>query len=99
MNLFMSINAQIGTISPEKCIPDTILKQAKGLAILTVAKVGTVMTYKVGTGLVVARRKDGSWSAPSAIASFGLGWGVQVRLLSFFLDVAHRSVYILHCFS
>ncbi|XP_057539523.1 uncharacterized protein LOC130817691 [Amaranthus tricolor] len=70
--------SKIGTISPEKCIPDTILKQAKGLAILTVAKVGTVMTYKVGTGLVVARRKDGSWSAPSAIASFGLGWGVQV---------------------
>lgn len=68
---------KIGALSPEKSIPDAILKQAKGLAILTVAKVGTVMTYKVGTGLVVARRKDGSWSPPSAIASFGLGWGAQ----------------------
>lgn len=68
---------KIGAISTERRIPDAILKQAKGLAILTVAKVGTVITYKVGTGLVVARRKDGSWSAPSAIASFGLGWGVQ----------------------
>jgi len=75
---------QIGALSPEKSIPDAILKQAKGLAILTVAKVGTVMTYKVGTGLVIARRKDGSWSAPSAIASFGLGWGAQVRLLLVF---------------
>ncbi|XP_074319268.1 uncharacterized protein LOC141656320 isoform X1 [Silene latifolia] len=69
---------KIGALSPEKSIPDAILKQAKGLAIITVAKVGTVMTYKVGTGLVVARRKDGSWSAPSAIASFGFGWGAQV---------------------
>lgn len=76
-NTLKSYN-KIGAKSPEKCIPDAILKQAKGLAILTVAKIGTVMTYKVGTGLVVARRKDGSWSAPSAIASFGLGWGVQV---------------------
>ncbi|KAK9688745.1 hypothetical protein RND81_09G008000 [Saponaria officinalis] len=69
---------KVGALSPEKSIPDAILKQAKGLAIITVAKVGTVMTYKVGTGLVVARRNDGSWSAPSAIASFGLGWGAQV---------------------
>ncbi|KAI3802816.1 hypothetical protein L1987_30959 [Smallanthus sonchifolius] len=51
---------------------------AKGLAILTVAKVGMLLTYKLGTGLVVARREDGSWSAPSAIISAGLGWGPQV---------------------
>ncbi|KAB8106368.1 hypothetical protein EE612_040685, partial [Oryza sativa] len=37
-----------------------------GLAVITVAKAGAVLTYKVGTGLVVARRSDGSWSAPSA---------------------------------
>lgn len=47
---------------------------------LTVAKAGAVLTYKMGTGLVVARRSDGSWSAPSAILSVGLGWGVQVFL-------------------
>jgi len=55
-----------------------IYKRAKGLAILTVANSGAVLTYKVGTGLVVARRSDGSWSAPSAILSVGLAWGVQV---------------------
>ncbi|GMH25576.1 hypothetical protein Nepgr_027419 [Nepenthes gracilis] len=68
---------KVGILSREKSIPDAILRQAKGLAILTVAKAGAVMTYKVGTGLVVARRKDGSWSAPSAICSFGMGWGPQ----------------------
>ncbi|XP_057461763.1 uncharacterized protein LOC130751994 [Actinidia eriantha] len=68
---------QVGSLTPEKSIPDTILKQAKGLAILTVAKVGVMVTYNIGTGLVVARREDGSWSPPSAISSFGIGWGAQ----------------------
>ncbi|KAD6795249.1 hypothetical protein E3N88_06145 [Mikania micrantha] len=44
-----------------------------------VAKVGMLLTYKLGTGLVVARREDGSWSAPSAIVSAGLGWGPQAQ--------------------
>ncbi|KAK3127703.1 hypothetical protein QOZ80_7AG0577260 [Eleusine coracana subsp. coracana] len=69
---------QVARLNPEKSIPSSILKGAKGLVVLTVAKAGAVLTYKVGTGLVVARREDGSWSAPSAILSFGLGWGVQI---------------------
>jgi len=67
--------------NPEKSIPLTVLKSAKGLAILTVAKAGALVSYKLGTGLVVSRRSDGSWSAPSAIFSLGLGWGAQVRRL------------------
>ncbi|XP_059435930.1 uncharacterized protein LOC132168870 [Corylus avellana] len=62
---------------PEKKIPDAILRQAKGLAIITVVKVGMMVTYNIGTGLVVARREDGSWSPPSAISTFGVGWGAQ----------------------
>lgn len=69
---------QMGKLSPEKSIPDAVLNGAKGLAILTVFKVGLMVTYKVGTGLVVARNSDDTWSAPSAIASCGLGWGAQV---------------------
>ncbi|OMO92536.1 Zinc finger, FYVE-type [Corchorus olitorius] len=68
---------KVGSLKPEKSIPDAILKQAKGLAILTIAKVGVMVTYNVGTGLVVARREDGTWSPPSAISSFGVGWGAQ----------------------
>lgn len=76
---FCEFFCQVGSLTPEKSIPDSILRQAKGLAILTVAKVGMMVTYNVGTGLVVARREDGSWSPPSAISSFGMGWGAQVR--------------------
>lgn len=65
------------SLRTEKAIPEAILRQAKGLAIITVMKVGMMVTYNIGTGLVVARKDDGSWSAPSAISSFGVGWGAQ----------------------
>lgn len=69
---------RVARLNPERSIPSAVIKGAKGLAILTVAKVGMLLTYKIGTGLVMARRSDGSWSAPSAIVSAGLGWGPQV---------------------
>ncbi|KAJ7527189.1 hypothetical protein O6H91_16G041600 [Diphasiastrum complanatum] len=68
---------QVGKLKSERSIPDAVLRGAKGLAIITVLKAGMMFTYKVGTGLVVARRSDGTWSAPSAITSFGIGWGAQ----------------------
>ncbi|KAF5191368.1 Sh3 domain-containing ysc84-like protein [Thalictrum thalictroides] len=81
---------QVARLNPKKSIPLAVLKDAKGLAILTVAKVGMLLTYKIGTGLVVARRSDGSWSAPSAILSAGLGWGAQVGgELTDFIIVLH----------
>ncbi|KAJ7515992.1 hypothetical protein O6H91_22G038300 [Diphasiastrum complanatum] len=68
---------KMGLLAPEKSIPEAVLRGARGLAIITVVKIGMMMTYKIGTGLVVARRVDGTWSAPSAIASCGIGWGLQ----------------------
>ncbi|KAM7489702.1 hypothetical protein LguiB_027186 [Lonicera macranthoides] len=64
-------------LNPERSIPSAVLKEAKGLEILTVAKAGVLVSYKLGTGLVIARRQDRSWSAPFSILSFGLGWGAQ----------------------
>lgn len=78
--------SQVGSLRPERKIPEAILQNAKGLAILTVAKVGMMVTYKIGTGLVIARRDDGTWSAPSAITSFGVGWGAQVKWFTFYLE-------------
>ncbi|KAM1347374.1 hypothetical protein PS2_036313 [Malus domestica] len=68
---------KVCSLKPEKSIPDTILRQAKGLAIITAVKVGAMVTYHIGTGVVIARREDGSWSPPSAVSTFGLGWGMQ----------------------
>ncbi|KAH8887706.1 DUF500-domain-containing protein [Thozetella sp. PMI_491] len=63
---------------PDKIIPPSVLAQAKGLAILTVIKAGFLGSARFGSGLVVARLPDGSWSAPSAIATGGAGFGGQI---------------------
>ncbi|TXT08833.1 hypothetical protein VHUM_02961 [Vanrija humicola] len=59
-------------------IPKQVLLGCKGLAVFTILKAGFVFSGKAGSGLVVARLPDGSWSAPSCIATAGLGWGLQI---------------------
>lgn len=61
---------------PEKAIPPRVLRDAKGLAILTVTKAGFVVSGRGGTGVIVARTDNG-WSAPSAIGTGGIGVGFQ----------------------
>jgi SH3 domain-containing YSC84-like protein 1 len=61
---------------PEKAIPTAVMRDAKGLAILTVTKGGFIFTGRGGTGIVVARTEKG-WSGPSAIGTGGIGFGFQ----------------------
>lgn len=61
---------------PERGIPPTIMRAARGLAILTVTKAGFIGSARGGTGVVVARTPNG-WSGPSAIGTGGLGVGFQ----------------------
>jgi lipid-binding SYLF domain-containing protein len=70
-------------------VPVDLLQCAQGLLFLTVAKAGLVVSGRVGTGLLVARRgvapdvpcpAPGSspgygWSAPCAVSVVGVGWG------------------------
>ncbi|GAA6054715.1 hypothetical protein JCM3770_000045 [Rhodotorula araucariae] len=59
-------------------IPKQVLARAKGLAIFTVLKAGFVWSGKAGSGVVIARLPDGTWSAPSCIATGGVGFGLQI---------------------
>src|SRR6266404_8483370 len=61
---------------PEKAIPQAVLRDAKGLAIITVAKAGFVVSGRGGTGIVIARTEKG-WSGPSAVGTGGVGFGFQ----------------------
>lgn len=61
---------------PEQAIPTAVLRQAKGLAILTVTKAGFVVSGRGGKGIVIARTGKG-WSGPSAIGTGGMGFGFQ----------------------
>jgi SH3 domain-containing YSC84-like protein 1 len=62
----------------DKSIPKTLLKDCAGIAFMTVVKAGFLFAGKVGTGLVIGRRPDGTWSAPSAIATMGVSWGLLI---------------------
>jgi SH3 domain-containing YSC84-like protein 1 len=62
---------------PEEGIPEHVMDEARGLAIVTVTKGGFVWSGKIGQGVVVARTRNG-WSAPSFIRTGGVGFGAQI---------------------
>jgi lipid-binding SYLF domain-containing protein len=62
---------------PEPGIPETVLRNARGLAILEVAKGGAGITGRAGRGIVVARTGRG-WSGPVFVATGGVGFGPQI---------------------
>ncbi|CAI5743487.1 unnamed protein product [Hyaloperonospora brassicae] len=66
------------TVSADAAIPAELIQNAAGLAFLTVVKAGMIWTGKLGTGVVVARLEDGSWSPPSGIGTAGIGVGAEL---------------------
>ena len=62
---------------PEQEIPQDVLRQARGLAILTVVKGGFIWSGRFGNGVVVSRTRHG-WSGPSFIRTAGVGFGAQI---------------------
>jgi SH3 domain-containing YSC84-like protein 1 len=62
---------------PEKQIPHRVLRDAKGVAILTVVKGGFIFSGRAGEGVLLARTKSG-WSGPSFVRTGGAGYGLQI---------------------
>src|SRR2546427_7313951 len=62
---------------PEKAIPQAVLRDARGLAIMTVIKAGFGLSGRGGSGVVVARTKSG-WGGASGIWTCGGRLWVQV---------------------
>jgi SH3 domain-containing YSC84-like protein 1 len=78
LSFFCSQFISSSRLHMERSIPSYLLKNAAGYAILSVLKVGMGWSAAVGTGLIVARRQDGTWSPPSAIGLGSFGWGLQL---------------------
>ncbi|KAF8059433.1 Sh3yl1 [Scenedesmus sp. PABB004] len=76
-NIIRTFN-QTFRLEAERGLPASLLAGAKGLAILSVARVGAGWSCTAGTGVVVSRQRSGAWSAPCAAAAYGLGWGLQL---------------------
>jgi len=62
---------------PEKQIPRHVLREAEGIAVISMAKGGFVFSGRVGDGIVMARTGHG-WSGPSFIHTGGIGFGAQI---------------------
>ena len=71
----LSIFERFGAM-PETAVPPAVMRDAKGVAIFAITKVGFVLTGRGGTGVVLARTEKG-WSGPSAICTGGIGVGFQ----------------------
>jgi lipid-binding SYLF domain-containing protein len=63
----------------ETAIPPAVMRDAKGLAIITITKAGFIVSGRGGTGLVISRTESG-WSGPSAIGTGGIGVGFQAGM-------------------
>ena len=65
-----------------KKIPTEVIKKAKGLAIFTTMRTGLWISGAGGSGVLVARQADGTWSPPSGIMlhTAGLGFLVGVDI-------------------
>lgn len=63
-----------------KKIPQEAMAQAKGIAIFTVFRTGLHWSAASGSGVVLSRLPDGSWSPPSGILVHTLGIGFVVGI-------------------
>ncbi|KAI8328674.1 hypothetical protein BD560DRAFT_69329 [Blakeslea trispora] len=56
-------------------IPSSVLANAHGIVFIRVYRIGFGFSAKNGTGIIIARLPDGSWSAPSGVSMISLGVG------------------------
>ncbi|KAL2131635.1 hypothetical protein VTI74DRAFT_4789 [Chaetomium olivicolor] len=56
-------------------IPSKVIARAQGLAIFTAVRLGFQATGSSGSGILIARLPDGSWSPPSGIQITSIGAG------------------------
>lgn len=59
-------------------IPRGMIKNCKGVILISVVEAGFIFSGNVGTGVVIAHKYDETWSPPSAIGLGGIGWGFMV---------------------
>ncbi|CAK7200367.1 hypothetical protein SEUCBS139899_003062 [Sporothrix eucalyptigena] len=76
-----------------KKIPQSVIQRAVGLAIFTTMRTGLWISGAGGSGVLVARKEDGTWSEPSGILlhTAGLGFLVGVDIYDCVLVINNRK--------
>ena len=57
-------------------IPHMVSRHAVAVVLITVAQAGLIVAGYVGTGILLRKRDDGTWSRPSACGLTGFGCGM-----------------------
>lgn len=74
-------------------IPREIAQNATAVAILTVAHGGFIVSGSIGTGILMRKKEDGTWSHPSACGLLGAGYGllagISVKQMIVFVQGNH----------
>ncbi|KAI9652134.1 MAG: hypothetical protein M1829_001839 [Trizodia sp. TS-e1964] len=63
-----------------KKIPQKVIREAKGLAIFTTMRSGLWISGAGGSGVLLARKEDGTWSPPSGILLHTAGLGFLIGI-------------------
>ncbi len=82
-----------------KKIPTEVIKNAKGLAIFTTMRTGLWVSGAGGSGILIARKEDGSWSPPSGILLHTAGLGFLVGVDIYDCVVVINSAEALEAFT
>lgn len=65
--------------TPDKAIPDKVMKDAKCLAVIpSMVKIAVGFGGSHGKGVATCRTESGRWSAPAPITITGGSWGLQL---------------------
>ncbi|KAJ3128724.1 hypothetical protein HK098_003716 [Nowakowskiella sp. JEL0407] len=63
--------------STNHSVPPQAFLEAKAIIIISVLKVGSGWSGRIGSGIVISKLASGSWSAPCAVSLLGVGYGPQ----------------------
>ncbi|KAM3425585.1 LAS seventeen-binding protein 3 [Cercospora zeina] len=80
-------------------IPEHVIRNAKGLAIFTTMRTGLWISGAGGSGVLIARKEDGTWSPPSGIMLHTAGLGFLIGVDIYDCVVVINSQRALDAFS
>ena len=53
-----------------------LFRKAIAICIVSTVEAGFIFSGNVGTGILIKKKADGSWSVPCAMGCTGVGWGL-----------------------
>jgi lipid-binding SYLF domain-containing protein len=80
-------------------IPQKVIQNCVGLAIFTVIRTGLWVSGAGGSGILIARKEDGSWSPPSGLLVHTLGVGFMAGIDIYDCVIVINSRKALEAFS